>query len=116
MTVTQSLASISDPRTREIVDLLRQDRAHPDRSTPAQQTFYRTQAESALGNDENLYRIEWIPERKTLAIQLLGKDSIATDDLATYEREWAAYLEAYVLGDPTPGVIVSKNDRPFLQR
>lgn len=98
---------------------MRQDRAHPDRSTPAQQTFYRGQAESALGQDENLYRIEWEPERSTLSIQLLGKDSIADDDLAAYEREWSTYLEQYVLGDPTPGVVVSPNGisgRPFLSR
>lgn len=100
------------------MDLLRQDRAHPDRSTPAQQTFYRGQAESALGSDENLYRIEWVPERSTLAIQLLGKDSIPDDDLSVYEREWATYLEQYVLGDPTPGVVSPQgaDGRPYLNR
>lgn len=98
------------------MELLRQDRSHPDRSTPQQQTFYRSQAESALGNDENLYRIEWVPRERELSIQLLGKDTIPLDEIVVVEREWARYLANYVLADPTPGVELGPNGNPYLSR
>lgn len=106
---------MSDGKTQDLVELAVQDRAHPDRSTSSQQTFYRAQAESALGDDENLYRVEWIPSRRSLAVQLLGKDTIAAEDLAVAEREWATYLEEFVLSDPTPGVAIPST-KPFLAR
>lgn len=111
---SQSQIALSDSKSQDLFDLLQEDRAHPDRSTSQQQTFYRSQAESAIGNDENLYRIEWVPDRSSLAIQLLGKDSVSTDDLPTAEREWAAYIEKFVLSDPTPGT--DPKTIPFLWR
>ncbi|ORY82379.1 hypothetical protein BCR35DRAFT_303785 [Leucosporidium creatinivorum] len=116
MILKQCQSALSDSKTRDLVDLLRQDRSHPDRSTPQQQTFYRTQAETALGNDENLYRIEWVPNDKRMSVQLLGKDSIAQEELVVVEREWARYLANYVLAEPTPGVSEGPNGKPFLSR
>lgn len=113
---SQCQSGLSDAKTRDLVDLLRQDRSHPDRSTPQQQTFYRSQAETALGNDENLYRIEWVPNEKRMSIQLLGKDSIAAEELTVVEREWARYLANYVRAEPTPGVVEGPNGKPFLSR
>lgn len=115
-TVKQSQTSISDSRSSELLDLLLADRGHPDRSTSQQQTFYRTQAESALGPDENLYRIEWIPKHRSLSIQLLGRDVVASDDLDLAEKDWATYLEKYVLADQTPGLENLKIPKPFLAR
>ncbi|KAI5475528.1 paired amphipathic helix protein Sin3a [Pseudohyphozyma bogoriensis] len=110
-----SQTALSDSRSQELFDLLMQDRAHPDRSTPQQQTAYRIQAESAIGSDENLYRFEWLPGRQLMSIQLLGKDAIAQDDVDAAEREWGTYLENYVLSEKTPG---TRSDlrQPFLTR
>ncbi|KAI5475914.1 hypothetical protein MNV49_000687 [Pseudohyphozyma bogoriensis] len=93
----------TEARSQELFDLLMQDRAHPDRSTPQQQTAYRIQAESAIGSDKNLYRFEWLPGRQLMSIQLLGKDAIAQDDVDAVEREWGTYLENYVLSEKTLG-------------
>lgn len=92
-----------------------QDRSHPDRSTIPQQSFYRTQAESAIGSDENLYRFEWTPKDQQLGIQLIGKDSMSNEDLTVAERDWATYIENFVLaGSPSdPGIKLS---RTFLAR
>ena len=111
----QSQAALADSKSQELLELLVQDRAHPDRSTASQQKSYRAQAEGAIGNDENLYRFEWVPERSSLAVQLVGKDSIPADDLETAEREWAAYLERFVLSETTPGIGVTPRT-PYLKR
>ncbi|KAL8276936.1 hypothetical protein RQP46_010664 [Phenoliferia psychrophenolica] len=113
--IKHSQAALADSKSQELLELLVQDRAHPDRSTVSQQKSYRAQAEGAIGNDENLYRFEWVPERNSLAVQLVGKDSIPADDLETAEREWAAYLECFVLAETTPGIGVTPR-LPFLNR
>ncbi|KAM0754468.1 hypothetical protein T439DRAFT_345411 [Meredithblackwellia eburnea MCA 4105] len=105
---------VSDAASQELLELLVQDRSH-DRATPSQQKTYRSHAEGALNNDENLYRFEWVPEKSQLSVQLVGKDSIPSDDLETVEREWSAYLEKYVLAEPTPGLGFEPQS-PFLRR
>ncbi|KAK4047774.1 hypothetical protein OIO90_006073 [Microbotryomycetes sp. JL221] len=112
----QCQVAISDAKTRDLMDLLRQDRSHPDRSSVQQQMFYRTQAESALGQDENLYRFEWVPESQLLSIQLLGKDVIPVEDLTTCEREWMQYVRKFVLDEPTPSVKPEPGAVPYLSR
>ncbi|GAA5866171.1 hypothetical protein JCM1840_005098 [Sporobolomyces johnsonii] len=113
--VKQAQAAVSDSKTRDLLDLLRQDRAHPDRSTHQQQLHYRSQAESVLGSDENLYRIEWVPERRSLAFQLVGKDTVGPEDLPAIEREWAKYVDGYVKFDRTPG-LPNEPNMPYLAR
>lgn len=106
---------MTDSRSQDLLHLLTQDRAHPDRSSALQQISYRTQAESILGSDENLYRFEWIPESSRLSIQLVGRDSITMEDTNRIERDWADYLERFVLSENTAGVDVT-GLQPFLKR
>ncbi|GAA5903408.1 uncharacterized protein JCM6883_004995 [Sporobolomyces salmoneus] len=113
--IKQVQAALVDPKTKELLSLLRQDRAHPERSTHSQQLAYRQHAESALGSDENLYRLEWIPATKTLSFQLVGKDTVGPEDIPAMEREWAKYVEAYIHQERTPG-LPSDPVAPFLSR
>ncbi|SCZ99390.1 BZ3500_MvSof-1268-A1-R1_Chr3-1g05987 [Microbotryum saponariae] len=113
--VRLATASLGDGKTQDLVELIEQDRSHSDRSTPQQQMFYRAQAESALGNDENLYRIEWVPSLRRLRFQLLGKDVLTTEDMAVADQEWKTYMEQYVLADRTPG-LNTEPETPFLTR
>lgn len=108
----QSQSSLSDGRTLDLLDLLQQDRSHVDRSTPQQQTFYRTQAESAIGTDENMYRIAWTSKQQSLSLQLLGKDALSTDDVVMAEKEWATYVDNFVLSETTSNPEI----QPFLRR
>lgn len=113
--VKTAQSCMTDARSQDLHALLVQDRAHPDRSSPSQQISYRTQAESVLGQDENLYRFEWLSEKCILSIQLVGRDSIAVEDSVKIERDWADYLERYVLSENTAGVDL-KGVIPFLPR
>ncbi|GAA5825533.1 hypothetical protein JCM3770_004316 [Rhodotorula araucariae] len=123
-----SLTAVSDSKTKELLNLLRNDRAHPDRGTASQQIAYRTAAEATLAGDENLYRVEWAPSATAaespdgltplqgrLAFQLMGKDVVGPEDLAAAERAWAAYVAAYVRLDRTPGLAVEPSV-PYLPR
>ncbi|GAA5868660.1 hypothetical protein JCM8547_003773 [Rhodosporidiobolus lusitaniae] len=130
-----SHTACTDPRTRELVELLRQDRSTPDRSSFTQQLFYRTSAEATLATDENFYRIEWAPrpvsslpaemqdlveEGKTpidgmLRFQLMGKDAVGPEDLPALEREWAKYVQGYVKLDKTPNLPLPLKT-PYLSR
>ncbi|GAA6003125.1 uncharacterized protein JCM10292_002880 [Rhodotorula paludigena] len=123
-----SLIAVTDNKTREFVNLLREDRAHPDRATAAQQIAYRSSAEALLGNDENFYRMEWTPSVTAaespdgltpitgrLAFQLMSKDVVGAEDLPAAERQWAAYVAAYVKLDRTPNLPVEPKI-PYLPR
>ncbi|GAA6014189.1 hypothetical protein JCM11491_004132 [Sporobolomyces phaffii] len=113
--IKQVQALLADAKSRELVALARDDRAHPDRSTHSQQLAYRERAESALGSDENLYRLEWTPHTRQLAFQLVGRDTVGPEDVAAIERDWAAYVEGYLREDRTPGVVPYPR-APFLAR
>ncbi|GAA6060761.1 hypothetical protein JCM10212_006741 [Sporobolomyces blumeae] len=113
--VRQAQSIVADSKSKELLDLLRQDRAHPERSTHSQQLAYRQHAESALGSDENLYRLEWVPETRTLSFQLVGKDTVGPEDVPALEKEWAKYVDAYVKHDRTPG-LSTEPTMPFLPR
>lgn len=106
---------MTESRSQDLFSLLNQDRAHPLRTTCAQQIFYRTQAESILGPDENLYRIEWDTKSLLMRIQLVGKDSVLVEDGERVERDWGRYLGEFIKPSPTPGVDTT-HLRPFLAR
>ncbi|GAA5899252.1 hypothetical protein JCM8208_001598 [Rhodotorula glutinis] len=123
-----SLTAISDSKTKELFNLLRDDRAHPDRATASQQIAYRTKAEATLAGDENLYRVEWAPSSSAadspdglsplqgrLAFQLMGKDVVGPEDLPAAERAWATYVANYVKLDRTPGLAIEPKI-PYLPR
>ncbi|GAA5967187.1 hypothetical protein JCM11641_000470 [Rhodosporidiobolus odoratus] len=123
-----SHTACTEHRTRELVDLLRKDRAHPDHSAHAQQLVYRTQAETTLTTEENFYRIEWTPTplldqayrngtpvNGHLRFQLMGKDAVGPEDLPTLEREWAKYVEGFVKLDKTPNLPLQPRT-PYLPR
>jgi paired amphipathic helix protein Sin3a len=56
---TQAHTINADHRCQELIDLLAKDREAPQ-TTLRHQIAYRHIAESVLGNDENIYRLEWV--------------------------------------------------------
>ncbi|GAA5880524.1 hypothetical protein JCM16303_005415 [Sporobolomyces ruberrimus] len=113
--IKQVQAALADTKTKELLVLLRADRAHPERSTHSQQLAYRQHAETALGIDENLYRLEWVPSTKSFSFQLVGKDTVGPEDIPALEKEWAQYVDAYLHQERTPG-LPSDPVAPFLSR
>ncbi|GAA6019428.1 hypothetical protein JCM10207_001383 [Rhodosporidiobolus poonsookiae] len=124
-----SLTATTDGKTRDLVNLLRNDRSHLERGTHSQQMAYRTEAESVLANDDNFYRIEWAPNPVSadeavggatpidgnLRFQLMGKETVGPEDLPTLEREWAKYVKGYVKLDKTPDLPLEPQT-PYLPR
>lgn len=47
-----------------------------------------------------------------MSFQLLGKDSLSTDDIVTAEKEWATYVDNFVLAEST----MECQDQPYLRR
>ncbi|BGP46609.1 hypothetical protein JCM10450v2_002456 [Rhodotorula kratochvilovae] len=94
----------SDNRCQDIVTLLEKDRRQAV-TTPRQQIAYRMEVESVLGQDENLYRLEWIPAEEALTIQLLGKEDLTLDDAHSSEAKMhQSWLASFQLTSPSEGI------------
>ncbi|KAL6301443.1 hypothetical protein BKA93DRAFT_751965 [Sparassis latifolia] len=107
---------LSDIKSQELFDLLRRER---DITSPTTQDLLncRHNTEKVLGPDENLFRIDWIPESKTVTMQLLGKDDSSFDDAEVLTGRWQAYVDSFISPEPTAGVpTVSAPRRSFLRR
>lgn len=102
--VKQVQTVMTDGKSQDLLGLLANDRAL-EATTARQQISYRMGAEAVLGPDENLYRMEWVDESKSLLIQLLGKDDLTLDDAITAEQKWKAYLASYILVSPLLSVV-----------
>ncbi|KAI9444070.1 hypothetical protein H4582DRAFT_2109296 [Lactarius indigo] len=92
-----------DPKLEKIAKLLWDER-RLEAPTAEDHRSFRQQAEGILGPEENLFRIDWLPESKMLTFQLLSKDGSSLDD-----------CRGFVSETETPGVPASKVRRPFLR-
>lgn len=110
----QAQIIVTDTKSEELMSLFEKDRSL-ERTTVRQQIIYRMQAESVLEKDENLYRLEWIPAKHVLTMQVLNKDDLTLDDAISSEEKWSYYIDSYVLLAPTEGVS-SDTRTPFLRR
>ena len=94
----------TDQRCQQLLDLLKRDREKP-RTTIRHQIVYRHAAEQAVGSDENLFRLEWIPPAKALSIQLLSPDELTLDDpVLSNDARWTYYVDTFTLNQPTEGL------------
>lgn len=94
----------TDQRCQQLIDLLKRDREQP-RTTIRHQIVYRHAAEQAVGGDENLFRLEWIPAAKALSIQLLSPDEVTIDDpVMSTDARWQYYVNTFTLNQPTEGL------------
>ena len=94
----------SDGKCQDLVGLLEKDRAR-EFTTPRQQIAYRMEAEGAIGVDDALYRIEWIPNVRTISVQLLGKEDLTLDDAhQSARRLHSSWVASYALPSATEGV------------
>ncbi|KAJ8517134.1 hypothetical protein ONZ45_g5671 [Pleurotus djamor] len=115
-TIVKQVQSIfADSKSQELLENLKRDRNIPSPSTQ-DLVSSRKNAEKVLGPDENLFRIDWLPDSKTITIQLLGKDDSSFDDSEVLTGRWQAYLNSYISTDVTEGVPLNKMRPPFLQR
>ncbi|CDO71174.1 hypothetical protein BN946_scf184845.g44 [Trametes cinnabarina] len=114
--IKQVQVILSDSKSQELYDLLRRER---EITSPTTQDLIncRRNTERVLGPDENLFRIDWLPEPKTITIQLIGKDDGTYDDSEVLNGRWQSYIESFVSHHYTAGVPSSSTiRRPFLLR
>ncbi|KAI8986626.1 hypothetical protein BD414DRAFT_522337 [Trametes punicea] len=114
--IKQVQVILSDPKSQELYELLRRER---EIISPTTQDLInsRRNTERVLGPDENLFRIDWLPEPKMMTIQLIGKDDGAYDDSEVLNGRWQSYIESFVSHHYTAGVPSSSTiRRPFLLR
>ncbi|KAN0061779.1 hypothetical protein ACQY0O_005772 [Thecaphora frezii] len=111
-------ALTTDSKCQELQSILERDRADPNRDVVdgyRHQIANRMAAEAAIGKDENLFRIEWVPSTSTLLIQMLSRDDLTLDDARNAEHRWLQYISSYSLWMPTEGLPVEAQ-APFLKR
>ncbi|KAG2039287.1 hypothetical protein BDR03DRAFT_933269 [Suillus americanus] len=106
---------LADSRSQELFELLKRDRALQV-PTIQDQLNSRRFAENLLGPDENIFRIDWLPDPKMMTIQLLGKDDSRIDDSEMLAERWQAYVDSFVSSPVTEGISQSRVRRPFLRK
>ncbi|KAK4705607.1 paired amphipathic helix protein Sin3a, partial [Phenoliferia sp. Uapishka_3] len=93
-----------DQKCQDLVTLLEKDRAR-EYTTPRQQIAYRMEAESTIGADESLYRLEWVPDVQALTIQLLGKEDLTLDDAhGSNGKMHSSWVASFALTSATEGI------------
>ncbi|PWN54288.1 hypothetical protein IE53DRAFT_383137, partial [Violaceomyces palustris] len=110
-------ALTTDSKCQELQTLMEKDRSRPqsDVSNYRQQIANRMAAESVIGKDENMFRVEWVSSTSTLLIQMLSRDDLTLDDARTAEQRWLYYISSYCLWTPTEG-LPAEAGAPFLKR
>ncbi|KAG1768758.1 hypothetical protein EV702DRAFT_1181913 [Suillus placidus] len=106
---------LADSRSQDLFELLKRDRAL-QAPTIQDQLNSRRFAENLLGPDENIFRIDWLPDTKTMTIQLLGKDDSRIDDSEMLAERWQAYVDSFVSSPVTEGISQSRVRPPFLRK
>ncbi|CCL98034.1 uncharacterized protein FIBRA_00028 [Fibroporia radiculosa] len=107
---------LSDVKSQELFELLRRDREITSPTTQ-DQINARRNTEKVIGPDENLFRMDWLPENSAVTVQLLGKDDSSFDDSEVLTGRWQAYIDSFVNDEVTKDVPTSVSSRrPFLRR
>ncbi|KAJ7475654.1 histone deacetylase complex, SIN3 component [Mycena latifolia] len=104
-----------DGKSQDLLEILKRERALP---CPTTQDLLnsRKNAEKVLGPDENLFRVDWLPDSKHMTFQLIGKDDSSFDDSEVLTGRWQSYIDSFVSSEVTEGVSASRTRRPFLRK
>ncbi|RDB18702.1 Paired amphipathic helix protein pst1 [Hypsizygus marmoreus] len=113
--IKQAQSIFADSKSQDLLEILKRERSLGSPTTQ-DQINNRRNAEKVLGPDENLFRIDWLPESRTMTVQLIGKDDSSFDDSEVLTGRWQSYIESYVNNETTDGVSPSKMKLPYLRR
>ncbi|KAJ7127188.1 hypothetical protein C8R44DRAFT_733814 [Mycena epipterygia] len=104
-----------DGKSQDLLEVLKRERAL---AVPTTQDLLnsRKNAEKVLGPDENLFRVDWLPDSKHMTFQLIGKDDSSFDDSEVLTGRWQSYIDSFVSTEVTEGVSASRTRRPFLRK
>lgn len=113
--IKQVQAVLTDPQTPKLIELLKRERETVSPTTQ-EKVNYQWSAKEVVPED-NLFRIDWHPESRTMTMQLLGKDDDDSEDDETVMERWQQYVDAFVSGaSPSEDIPSGGRKRPFLRR
>ncbi|KAG8924574.1 Transcriptional regulatory protein sin3 [Tulasnella sp. 418] len=102
--IKQVQSVLADVKNKELLNMLRKERTSPTPYSIQEQINARRTTEQIIGAEENVYRITWIYDEKTIQIQLLAKEDASTDEAETITDRWKQYMASYVLRHETEGL------------
>ncbi|KAL0068608.1 hypothetical protein AAF712_004324 [Marasmius tenuissimus] len=114
--VKQVQTIISDSKGQELWSLLQS--AH-NSETLTNQDFirYRREAERHVGQDDHLYRVQWVRRTKTMRISLMRAEDASADGEGTNYSRWREYVDTYVMDHQTEWIGTGLNtEAVFLKR
>ncbi|KAF8079008.1 histone deacetylase complex, SIN3 component [Lyophyllum atratum] len=114
--VKQVQTILSDHRCQELWKLL-QNAQSSEIVTNQDIVRYRREAERHVGQDDHLYRLQWVRELKSIRVHLVGSDDPSMDSDGTAVSRWRGYVDSYVMTYPTEWAPIGKKGGPiFLRR
>ncbi|RDB29628.1 Paired amphipathic helix protein pst1 [Hypsizygus marmoreus] len=114
--VKQVQTILSDNRCQELWRLL-QSAQNSEVITNQDVVRYRREAERHVGQDDHLYRLQWVRELKCIRVHLVGPDEPSMDGDRTAVGRWRGYVDSYVMNYPTEWTSTKKGGAPvFLRR
>jgi len=104
-----------DEKGQDLLEVLKRERAL---ACPTTQDLInsRKNAEKVLGPDENLFRVDWLPDSKHMTFQLIGKDDSSFDDSEVLTGRWQSYIDSFVSNEVTEDVSFNRIKRPYLRK
>ncbi|KAJ3778271.1 hypothetical protein FB446DRAFT_658434 [Lentinula raphanica] len=98
--VKQVQTITSDAKCQELWALL-QSAQVSDSITNQDVIRYRREAETNVGQDGHLYRIQWERELKIMRIHLIREEDSSVNSVRKPHSRWRAYVDSWVLRHPT---------------
>lgn len=102
-----------EPRNKELLNLLKRERIFGS-SQPVTQIAYRSQAETMMEEEGELFHAEWHPERMSLSVQILYEGE-STFEVKTAADRLIHYVDTYEYETKTESIDRSKVRTPFLR-
>ncbi|KAJ6611497.1 hypothetical protein B0H10DRAFT_2224012 [Mycena sp. CBHHK59/15] len=96
--VKQVQTIVGDNRCQELWALMQS--AAADGLAAVDVVRYRRAAERCVGQDDHLYRLEWVRDTRTLRVHLMAPEDASAEAHGGADR-WRAYVGTYVLRLPT---------------
>ncbi|KAJ3857305.1 hypothetical protein EV368DRAFT_71125 [Lentinula lateritia] len=98
--VKQVQTITSDAKCQELWSLLQS--AQVSESITNQDVIrYRREAETNVGQDGNLYKIQWERELKIMRIHLMRQEDASVNSFRKPHSRWRAYVDSWILRYPT---------------
>ncbi|KAF9567836.1 hypothetical protein CPC08DRAFT_680594 [Agrocybe pediades] len=115
--VKQVQTILADNKCQELWSLLKS--AQNSKNITAQDIIrYRREAERHVGQDDHLYRLQWVRESKSICISLCGQDEPSVPSDGSSLARWREYVDTYVMTHPTEWLPESRKESSpvFLRR